>query len=845
MKRSKQTITIEAAHPSNLHDPRVETSRVCEADLLRILSLPASSSSSSGPAVLDRVHLARVAAKLRHGSDQYALLRFSDSVRHLVRRHVTVHDADWSTSVNSFTLDSFRACTDHLSFFSDIAAVRDPLTSLFNKTLNSRCQTRKYGTVAEKALFETEKETKKYQKILAEASPCRNESDAKRVDDYRAIHTRREQFRRLILCSLLGNYDHCTSRIVHPRARQALHRITAPDGLAFFQSLLHVDKAWLVVWCVRDCLVRCILDDPALHAQVKKAIHFDDFRRLTNRAMAVLRAYLERALLNPHTSLYKHITSPSGGGGAELCVCLQHKNRACLYESITWLHDTTRLLEPFHAFLLSNVQYKKPKVDVVQWLVSSDARKVNPLTQRRLSPEEALEKETRMYDSDEEEREDALSSDMWKRIGTIQGSRLMDKILSLRTAKIKEAAAVAQDADATSSAHAYLTAAQFQALRQLCSREHDLGAVVECWRGTGFGATDVEIDFIHSLLELHRSNDAAKLARKKMLAHLQERAPHASNLLQIAASLLKKQGADGDEGHVVGYFSMQTVQAQLRAAHTKVVEMFHHLQRCKMTAIQSLKKDCGQLDVSDALQECQDEIDRITRGVESKGDVLVEKASVSLHFCPVCSRVYSNVRSKYNPLMARYYRFGLRGASRRYSSESDVVCRNDVVNHIGSCRGQLLRSVNLVGVRFALRGRVYQLCVRCSDIMTPQVEDAVYCDEGQLCCQCAKKQMALEATSGLDSFLAGLDRRCVCCMITTTTDDSTHLYPFGICLCRHHSRPYMARFVDSKHWTSKHELREAIAKHFVDAKMRKQKRAQPAATRNMKAAKQRSRNHKA
>ena len=863
MRRSKQHNTEEVAHPSNLSDARIDASAVSAADLLRILKLPPPPAGSP-TVVFHRLSLHRAARKTR-GVDQYALLRLCDALMETPDTGATTRldDAEWHLGINSYTLDTVHDAINNISFFSDIAMVKDPMTALLSKVLNSRCQGRKYGTVAEQDLLPTPLQTKRYETIqaiwhaMSEESPPTKPTDQREikfVEDYRAIHTRRQTFRQILLCSLLGNYPHCTTRITHPHARRMLYQLVSPssDTLPFFQSMLHADKAMLVVWCVRDFLVHCILDDPAMQHQVGELIHFKSLHRLTDRAMGVARAYMEDSLAIPSSSLCQALRPAAPAALPQMCECLTKKKKSgpCLYKDISWLRDTTVLLAPFHGQML-DIQFHKPKIDAVQWLVSKEARTTAPLVPRRLSQEEedAKERAANRYDSDQERDEDEFSADVLNKLGTTMrlanGGRFIAKLLNLRDCVRKEKEADAIDKSVSNNPHVYVTPVQCQALHKLLViYDRDLCKIVESWRDLHFGVEGEEIDYILTLLDYHRSSDVAKSIRKHMLVELSQRAPHAYNLLQVTAEFIKQQGPDGDEGRVVGYFSIETVRAQVAASHKKVVGMLQHLQRCKESAIRKLKDGCGALDITDALKECQDEMDRIAADADSRGHALVEKAAVSLHFCPICSTIYSNVRMKYNPLVSKYYRYGLRRATLKYGGTGGTYCNNNVVNHKGSCHQQLLQSVNLLGLRYAFGKRVYQLCVRCADIMSPQGEP-VYCEDGMLCCQCAREQKTAQEVDPAEAFVTGLDRRCVCCATITTTNESTFLYPFGLCLCRHHGKPYITRHVLSKEWKDKNDLKQGIAKYFCEVKLRKQRRAQPGNTRIMKAARQRHRNQKA
>jgi hypothetical protein len=225
--------------------------------------------------------------------------------------------------------------------------------------------------------------------------------EEKFVADYASIAHRRRQFRKIVLCSMLGNYPHSQHRIASANARIALYNSVEskdrPQGIAWFQSMLHGCPS-LVVWSVREFLVHTILDNDALQMQVGELMHFDSFRDLTARAMAAARTYLEQNAMHAWSSLGRSLIH----GAPSLCTCLVKRGGPCTHLE-PWLKDMTKVLQPFHEQMLC-IQYHKPKIDAVAWLVSSDARKAAGLVPRRLSPDEKQAfDESRMVEDDVDE----------------------------------------------------------------------------------------------------------------------------------------------------------------------------------------------------------------------------------------------------------------------------------------------------------------------------------------------------------------------------------------------------------------------------------------------------------
>jgi len=856
--RSKQQTEV-VAHPST---HLVRASVVShDAVLLRNKSTLSTTTTTT----TEHVSLAWLSHRVRLDGS-YDAARLIDALRHAHTPLLQL--ADWESCVNSYTLpDVLRRAVCNASFFGDIAHKKDPLEVLMSKALNSRCQARKYGTVAEKCLLATPLQTQRYAAILArwkaqrESDQPSNKHEArheKYVDDYRAMTVRRRQFRQLVLCSLLGNYPHCRTRVHGHQARRALYRLMGPESsnqshhadLGWFQSLLH-GCAGLVVWCVRDFMVHTLLGDIALSEQVGDMIHFAQFAELTQQAMGTARRYIDDNIARTW--------SPLGASVAFrpplLCTCLTSRTVVCIYAR-AWTNDMSLLLQPYHERMLAN-QYYKPRIDAVAWLVSCEVRKASPLVPRQFFRDETPEQvrarvaATTVVPSDDEEGEGDEDEDE-EGESAVSARALLTRMATQQqqqqaTSK-KKPAVVARDT--ITNAHVYLSPVQFRCLRQLVDASNTLDDVVAHLRSTpGFGFTHETCVFITQLLEHHRVSSVAKQTRMRLLVQLQRGDPHAYNLLQVACELLKERGPDGSGGRLVGHLSAETTEAQIAAASNKLLAMRQHLHRCMMSAVNKLRDDpgCHDLDVSASVAEIQADLDAIEASHRALGAGAVEASSVQLYFCTVCNTVYSNVRT--SDRSRKFYRYGMQNALRRYtgppSPADSTYCRKGLVNHNGACGQEPLSSVNLLGKSYAFGRRVYQLCVGCGDIMTPDATSGYHL-HGRLCsaCTCAqdKERAAFDPTK---AFVAALDRRCVCCGRMTTTDQSTYLFPYGVVVCRHHYGRFLTNFMASRHWATRDDVCAAIVKVHVDNKERKRRRAQPADNRRMKANKQRSRCRKA
>lgn len=863
---------------------------VDEADLLRIQPLPRTSLDIELFGDQPQPLLPSTPFLRHQLGATYAEFRLVDALRHHPSPIACLHDAKWDDCINSFTLplELIRSVCD-ASFLSDIAMVKDPMTRLVSKNLPSRCSSRKGGTVAESQLLPTPKQTARYHEILADwhhkanqVPPVhrRDPRAQKFVHLYEEIAPRRIQVQQVMLCSLLGNYPHCTSHVTNHQARRLLYVAFTKQtraALVWFQSLLHcrggieeklIGGAPLYVWCMREFVVHAIQDNGALREQVGDTIHFESFKALVSEAMSHVRTYLDQNLTHSWSSLGQSVafvetdTRLTSDTSLPMCPCLSKGcNRPCLYRDWAWHEDIARMLEPFKASMLA-VQYHKPKIDAVAWLVSSDMRTAAPLIPRRLSDEEKEQAELAKitYDPVQEEEEDDLSAMLIDQLGRVDGRKVstfhmdLEKLKNAhqhgQQAKREAMKAAENDVAVINNVLLFLTKAQFDALQTLVSDLGCLQTVVESWREIDFGVSAKAIDFILYLLDCHRTSNTAKLVQRRRLVQLHQREPHAYNLLQVAAELLKQQGPDGNGGRIVGRLSVQTVEAQIEASGRKMLGILQHLQKSKMVQIRKFRKEHSALlkecDIEASLQECQDEMDRIEEVWRERGGPhTVESTSTSLHFCAVCQTVYSNVRSVDGP---KFYRYGLLKPLRQFDGTPGAAtyCRNNVVNHRGQCHNQLLSQVNLLGIVYAFNKRVYQLCVQCGDIMSPDSTSAM-CEKGTLCCACGKEQQRRrDLEDPTLALVENLDRKCVCCGVVTTAPTSTFLFPFGICLCRHHTSKFITREIEKgMPWASKEAVRTFIIDKYVRHRQRKREAAQPQANRKMKVNRQRDRSKRA
>ncbi len=763
---------------------------------LQALASRVSLSIPNEAALLRFKHPSSSLIDLRLCDDSYAAVRLLDAFRDSSVFLVDPSDGNWSDCVNSFTLPHYRGHVENASFFTDISDVRDDFTSLLSKVLNSRCQARKYGTVAEKKLLPKPLETEAWARArtrmhLSRKGPSTRDTKITRDSQIKLDLT--NTFIRIVLCSLLGNYPHCSTRL-QGGARKRLYSILFYSGLtipthafSFFQSLLHVCPV-LVKWCLRDYLIAMICDNPGLCSQVETTIRLDDFRRITDQAMASIRTYIQFNLAHEWSSMSQIPETTT------FCMCLQPKRikpkGGCIYASQAWLHDLNSILSPFHEMMLQH-KYHKPDTGVIGFFLGKDVR----TNHAPLIPLPADEIDEDDDNDDECEKEEELG----QRVEDIVMSNLGEHSHHLfREAQRRHQYQKEQekrDREVTTRFLRYLSPEQFRELSWLVENtQSELHALVEGWFEF-FGVDAPTVKTILGLLNAHRDGSVTKNTRLKQTQDLQRSQPHAYNLLQISAELLRMSAQT--RPRVIGKLPLGTVMAQIEAASAKF-------------------------------------------GTEGA----CETSCLCLFYCGVCGEVYSHIQDETSSVHYKYYRFGLGNVWRDYET-GEVYCSRNKVNHRGACDSSPLKRVNLLGIRFSFQKKVYQLCVQCAAIMVPG-RSGKDNGKGEMCRACSSVNQDV-VTTPLAEFKHTLPpRQCCCCGRECKVDSTTYLLVFGLMVCRHCFRRGVSyHFQRSPPCATLVDAKALAVKWYIERKLREHSRLVRQQKPGMARQKQRDRGRKA
>jgi hypothetical protein len=269
----------------------------------------------------------------------WAAAQVSDSLRHVSREGIA---ARWCASseckmesvMNHLTLPALHAEVQGMCFFTELASLKDAIQYLLSKTLNERCQSRRFSVVALRC-FE--------------------------ADQGVAL-----QLKKLVLCSLLGNYT-TSAAATRPRAecRARLYEILLDQHSSYdgwFSALLSEERGLLVQYCLREFLVFAIRDNPGLCDAVSGLMRLDEFAAITAHAMDALRAYIDARLYEPFSELSRSIVpgaavdfKPAFGWHRDIAPVLSRCQKAML--AISYRRPKRTLQQCF-----ATVQKKLPMV---------------------------------------------------------------------------------------------------------------------------------------------------------------------------------------------------------------------------------------------------------------------------------------------------------------------------------------------------------------------------------------------------------------------------------------------------------------------------------------------------
>jgi hypothetical protein len=383
---------------------------------------------------------------------------------------------DWHHIISYQTIPCFDRSLMLMATCDQVATVKNTFAFIMSKTLPQKCMMRKFSIVCMKKL----------------------EKDA---------HLE-EKIRQLLLCSLLGNYLHCTpsSRPCAAARRvliEALHykRKTTPK-MVWFRSLFR-QCGHLIGFALRDYLIYAVEDNPSLHDHMKQLFDWDQFRSSVIHTMDRVRSYFDfsvRVNRSPFAESLEN-TSPA---------------------SQKALHaDLRTIVEPAHDRLLA-VCYKRYNHSVISAL--SSLRKKIPLfplsssSSSSSSDDMRIEKHT---DSDSENEDE-------------------DDNPKAQADDEEEAEDDEEDEDLSQ----YVSKQQYSVLNEVVQRLISVRVNVMARMVSFFvflGVSEQMVGYVREVVHLLQDGSLTTRGQERLMEQLASRDRHAYNLLHVASALLHER----------------------------------------------------------------------------------------------------------------------------------------------------------------------------------------------------------------------------------------------------------------------------------------------------------------
>ncbi len=305
----------------------------------------------------------------------------------------------------------------------------------------------------------------------------------------------------------------------------------------------------------------------------------------------------------------------------------------------------------------------------------------------------------------------------------------------------------------------YLTAVQIECLKETLLRIDPLhtGSLLRLTEWLHFfGVPTPVIEYIQTHIGHYHYSSISTEQLKLKFGQLQRNHPHAYNLLQVASEFIK----EFQKRHITLDAPVHLMINQLEAARERV-------------------------------------------GVNAQPSSIL-KSALQFVYCDVCKMVYSLLRD-WKSVYKTSYKLGLRDAVVDYIAD-EIYCRRDKTNARGTCQGQPLRKLNLLGKVLMFQGKLIMLCPQIG-CCAPMVIDSTLCEftERGIACKDCTEQLQIRPTQveELEQCYPCVDwkneskphRQCAVCQKKMEKHEEFALYPFDIVLCTLHSTSRMQRYV--------------------------------------------------
>jgi len=571
-------------------------------------------------------------------------------------------------------------------FVEPLSVIKDPLTRLLAKGVNQKCMIRLFGKGALKTFKQSEE----------------------------ALVT----VRMWLLCSLLGNYSHVrpSTRPKSPGRRILYDWLGGYEPCDFkrgspFLSLTKLCPH-LILFVCREQLVYLMGDIPALRVHFDTFSDYNQYRDIVVDCMDEIRGWVSSHLELPCSPIHAFLKGEENAEFFQVIIdILEYENRNNPHQEHSNPHSRiSRCVSRCYHKRLCEINYKRPNsnvMSVIRSLKSSKKKEdVIPMVEmpgytHQESKAPVLED---LVDDDEDEEEEGQRCTAFDFSPFLPPDHVkaVDKVISALL-----------ESSLTPSQAFYCCIDVFEAC----------------------GLTVQQTAFVKNLVRDLQTGAVSKKPCEMRFRALQRKLPHAYNLLQAAAELMREK----QRFRLICTLPLDIAQNQLKAVQQRF-------------------------------------------GTQD-GEYLSD--SLLFYFCPICDCIYSLLRD-FNGSFVNNYRYGLRDAQVDYLTR-EVFCRRGKTNHRGVCGKDPLSRIPLLGVMMFYCNKRIMLCPQpgCGMCMVFDAKQAIFNEFGALCYDCSHKASFKRLDYGID-----FTTRCVRCNTSVPSPEKMFLYPHGAMMCNRCSKRY-------------------------------------------------------
>lgn len=660
---------------------------------------------------------------------------------------------NWSDVVCQYTLPCLHSKMAQLATCSHVSTVKDPIVYLLSKTFPQRCLTRLYAAVSLR-LFAGNREV-------------------------------RSVIKALVLCSLLGNYEH-TRASSRPQleVRHVLYNVmpftTETQSGQHFHTWfdnLFVSCVHLVVFALRDYVVFAVEDSPSLLQHCRQLFDWDAFKATVNDTMNRVRAYIGFS--------FRLYSSP-------LRISLEHPR----HEISTHLRDDFNALVEYGHQTMLTICYRRIGTSINSQLAS--IRKSIQLASLQQDKEElTVDSDESDTDDDDDDDDDSfdINTALCKHI-RVDGYKIAVFDRQQRKRKASENNDLPQNKkqkneedDDIGDLSGFIPKVQYEAMKHIARRllpfhPFMLQRCVSFFPCFGVDQPDT-IDYIQRFIRYALERGATKKdLTRALMAKLLQHDRHAYNLLHATSEIVREV-------------------CSVRIVRSLPLHLWQH-------QIEAVQTRYAQYSVTHAA-------------------VLVEQA-VLFRFCSVCDTVYSLTRD-FHSVYKNDYDHGFRDAVVDYTT-LEIYCHRDKQNHRGKCGEKPLTAVPILGQLLFCNGKHYMLCPQlgCGMVMAVYPNLSLYNERGPACRECTERiprlqrqQQQQQQTKESKSVVSN-DMCIMCIRPKDSTPFNTFMYPHGVNVCRKHHSHSLTEFVREHRLASKEETTKLIVQ-FIQRKRRERHEA--------------------